>query len=206
MKNRAEREEDEDLEWQAEAERDEEDVAKCFALVILVNRLRAYHDADTATEIAEPVFKALRAIINNMGELSNDDTTPARFRARLRLTAACLILKLAKFKVYESLITPLDFVQVALFAQDLEFHVRRAFLDKLHKCLMRRELATRWHTIVFLAALDPDVSLKEDIRKRAMHLATQHSKVNYNQSNYRIARLSHGIDAPTIHTLTSTSS
>lgn len=154
----------------------EECVAKCYAVKILGNRLRAYQAADTAAELARPVFKALRSIVVNMGELFTADSTAPSIRARLRLEAAKMFLKLATLPIYEKMISVEDFNQIALFAQDLEFNVRRRFLNRLSKYLMAKKLTPRWHVIMFLAAHDPEDAIKRETRTRAAAIATQHSK------------------------------
>ena len=172
-KNRLQTSADDDNSWVEDDQLEEEGIAKCIAIKILGNRLRAYHNTETAAEIAAPVFKALRAVIANMGELSKAEDTPAHFRSRLRLQAARMMLKLAAFPVYEKLITADDFNQIALFAQDLEYQVRRIFLNSLHKSLSSRSLNARWHTIMFLAAHEPEPDIKLEIQKRALNMAAQ---------------------------------
>ncbi|CCG84904.1 unnamed protein product [Taphrina deformans PYCC 5710] len=174
-KNRLKKSDNDTDEWLEDDFLHEECQAKCYAVRILGNRLRAYHAAETAIEIARPVMKALRAIILNMGELSQQDETPLYMRSRLRLEASRMILKLSSFSVYEQLITPDDFIQVALFAQDLEFNVRKAFLLYLQKSLTKHKLSPRWHVIMFLAAHDPEDEIRLEIKRRLSLLATQHT-------------------------------
>lgn len=171
-RNRLLREEQDKATWSDDSE--EECSAKCLAVRLLGNRLRGYHTAETAHEIATPVLKALRSLIINMGELSKSDDTPLSFRARLRLEAATMVLKLAVLPVYDQLIDVDDFNQVALFAQDLEYNVRKRFLNHLSKSLAARKLPARWHTILFLAAHDPEDVIRHETRSRAASLATQH--------------------------------
>lgn len=173
-KFRVQRSETDTEEWSDEA--GEECIAKCYAIRILGNRLRAYHATETAVELARPVFKALRSIIVNMGELSKNDETPLHFRSRIRLEAAKMVLKLATLPAYESLIKADDFIQVALFAQDLEFNVRKAFLSRLSKSLSAKALTPRWHAVIFLAAHDPEEHIRSEMKTRAINLASQHRK------------------------------
>lgn len=175
MKNRRERNPDDTDQWTEEP--NDECIAKCLAIRILGNRLRAYHAASTAVELAMPVFRALRSIIVNMGELSREELTPHPTRSRLRLEAAKMFLKLALLNVYEKLISPSDFIQIALFAQDLEYNVRKIFLSRLFKYLLARKMTPRWHAIIFLAAHDPDEEIRNDTRTRAASIAAHHSKL-----------------------------
>lgn len=181
MKNRLVREEQDMMTWSEDVE--EECTAKCLAIRLLGNRLRGYHAAETAPEIALPVFKALRSLVINMGELSKSEDTPLAFRARLRLEAANMVLKLAVLPVYDRLISVDDFTQVALFAQDLEYNVRKRFLTHLSKSLAARKLPARWHTILFLAAHDPEDEIRNEMRSRAASLAAQHRKFKPDRTN-----------------------
>lgn len=173
-KHRNLRQEDEKEEWIEDEAVPVECSAKCYAIRILGNRLRAYHSADTATEIAKPVFKALRSMIVNMGELSKKEETPLCFRSRIRLEAAKMCLKLATLPVYEKMINATDFNQIALFAQDLEYNVRRSFLTRLQKSLAADKLPPRWYSIIFLAAHDPEDEIKREIMRRVILLTAQH--------------------------------
>ncbi len=175
LKNRSEDGVDDASEtWQEQESVDEECLAKCYAVTILGNRLRANHSATTATELAKPVFKMLNAITVNMGEVTKTQDTPKRYQSRLRLTAAKMVLKLACLPKYEALITNRDFLELSLFAQDLEYQVRLQFLNKCKKSLGAGLLGNRYYTILFLATFDPEKEIKLDTKKWLMTQAQAH--------------------------------
>lgn len=162
---------------------DEECDAKCWALKILVNRIRSHPDPDTLAEISDPVYKVLSNLISNNGECSPSKDTPAIHKPRLRLLAARLFLKLCTKKHTDALLTPTAFNALAVVAQDPILPVRSSFLQRLKKYLGHQKLPQRFYTVPFLLAFEPNTSLKSDtatwIRSRAnafISLAVQQPK------------------------------
>ncbi|KAI4720618.1 hypothetical protein E4T48_03098 [Aureobasidium sp. EXF-10727] len=156
-----------DVEWQEEP--DDECEAKIWALKILVNRLRSFAmsipDAEmesVVTEHALPVFKLLHRIIDKDGELSKtQDETPKPHRARLRLTAAVLLLKLCSaHKRFDALLEPKNFNRLIVIAQDPLPEVRSAFVDAIKKYLGQGRLPHRFYTLVFVYAFEPNAPIK----------------------------------------------
>lgn len=136
--------------------------AKCWALKILVNRIRSHPEPDTLSEIADPVYKLLSTLVTQNGELSSAQDTPPAHKSRLRLTAACLCLKLCRKKHTDALFTPTAFNALALVAQDPILNVRSSFMQRLKKYLGQQKLPQRFYTIPFLLAFEPNASLKSD--------------------------------------------
>ena len=145
--------------------------AKCWALKILVNRIRSHPEPDTLSEIAEPVYNVLSKLITNKGECSPSKDTPPTHKPHLRLLAARLCLKLCTKKNTDALFTPTAFNALALMVQDSVLQVRSSFLQRLKKYLGQQKLPQRFYTIPFLLAFEPSTSLKSDtttwIRSRA---------------------------------------
>ncbi|KAH9906383.1 armadillo-type protein [Xylariomycetidae sp. FL2044] len=154
---------DPDPEWVADSDIDEECQAKCLALKIMVNRLRGTKDADEVKHLAGPTSKLLREFIKQKGEFCKTEDTPAYHKARLRLLAGQLFLKLCTSKQFEELFSHTDFNQVALLAQDQSPAVRRRFIEKLQKYLVQNKLKARFYTIIFLTAFEPDFVFKSQI-------------------------------------------
>ena len=152
---------------------DPECEAKCWALKILVNRVRSLSDSDNVSGIADPVYKVLLNLIKNSGECLPDKNTPPSHKPRLRLLAARLCLKLCTKKITDALFKPSAFNSLALVAQDPILDVRTSFLQRLKKYLGQSKLPQRFYTIPFLLAFEPNSSLKSDtttwIRSRASH-------------------------------------
>ncbi|KAL9633654.1 MAG: hypothetical protein Q9164_004567, partial [Protoblastenia rupestris] len=153
---------------------DEECAAKCWALKILVNRVRSHIDPDTLVEIADPVYSVLLKLIKHNGEiLPSEDSLPTH-KSRLRLLAARLCLKLCTKKTTDALLSPTLFNELALVAQDPILAVRFGFLQRLKKYISSSKLSQRFYTIPFLFAFEPSQSLRSDtttwIRSRANFL------------------------------------
>lgn len=141
---------------------DAECEAKCWALKILANRIRSHTEPDTLSEMADPVYKLLSTLVTKSGELSSAQDTPSAHKSRLRLTAACLCLKLCTKKHTDALFTPTAFNALALVAQDPVLNVRSFFLQRLKKYLGQQKLPQRFYTIPFLLAFEPSASLRSD--------------------------------------------
>ena len=141
---------------------DTECEAKCWALKILVNRIRSHPEPDILSEMADPVYKLLSTLVTKSGEVSSADNTPSTHKSRLRLTAACLCLKLCTKKHTDALFTPTAFNALALVAQDPVLNVRSSFLQRLKKYLGQQKLPQRFYTIPFLLAFEPSASLRSD--------------------------------------------
>lgn len=141
---------------------DTECEAKCWALKILVNRIRSHPEPDTLSEMADPVYELLSTLVTKSGEVSSAQDTPPAHKSRLRLTAACLCLKLCTKKHTDALFTPTAFNALALVAQDPVLNVRSSFMQRLKKYLGQQKLPQRFYTIPFLLAFEPSASLKSD--------------------------------------------
>lgn len=155
---------------------DDECEAKCWALKILVNRIRSYESHEDLAEVAKPVYSLLVTLVGQRGELASAKNTPPAHKPRLRLLAARLYLKLCTKKSHDGLLTPDSFNQLAIVAQDQESEVRSAFIERLKKYLGKTRLSQRFYVIPFLLAFEPSTKLKADtatwIRSRAAYLPT----------------------------------
>ncbi|KAI1467007.1 armadillo-type protein [Daldinia caldariorum] len=152
-----------DPEWVPDSELDEECQVKCWALKLVVNRLRGVRDPDEAKELAIPVFKLLRSLLKQAGELCKTKDTPKHHKSRLRLLAGQLFLKLCTSKHLEEIFSHTDFNQLAFLTQDPIAMVRRLFIEKLQKYLVQNKLRPRFYTMIFLTAFEPDVAFKSQI-------------------------------------------
>ena len=157
--------------WSSDVEMECE--AKCWALKILVNRIRSHVEPDTVSEVAKPVYRVLLNLITNKGECSPTKNTPSTHKSRLRLLAARLCLKLCTKKHTDALFLPTSFNSLALVAQDSLLPVRSSFLQRLKKYLGQQKLSQRFYTIPLLLAFEPNTTLRSEtttwIRSRATH-------------------------------------
>lgn len=155
---------DEDPDWQSENV-DEECQAKCWAIKTLVNRLRTVEDPETAKKLAVPVYKLLNTLIFKEGEVTKSANTPKHHKSRLRLLAAQQMLKLCTTKMFDEFLSPMDFTRLSFVAQDPLEVVRRGFIEKLQKYIVKNRLPQRFNTIIFITAYEPgsNGALRESI-------------------------------------------
>lgn len=156
---------------------DEECEAKCWALKILVNRIRSHTALETLSEHAAPIYKLLNTLISQEGEVSPQTNTPPTHKSRLRLLASRLYLKLCMQKPHDSLLSPAEFNSLAFVAQDPKYPVRSGFLQRLKKYLGQQLLPPRFYAIPFLLAYEPIGEFKQEtttwIRSRAAFFSQQ---------------------------------
>ncbi|ROT35894.1 hypothetical protein SODALDRAFT_320380 [Sodiomyces alkalinus F11] len=168
---------DKDPEWVDDADMDEELRAKELSLRIAVNRVRSVEDVEEAKAQAGPVFKLLMTLVTKQGELCKEKDTPNHHKARLRLLAGQLVLKLCTQKHFDDIFSHKDFHNLAFMTQDREPAVRRGFVEKLMKNLVLNRLRHRFYTMIFLTAYEPMADFKQ-------HIETWiRSRVQFMQSN-----------------------
>ncbi|KAI4133362.1 MAG: hypothetical protein LQ338_000262 [Usnochroma carphineum] len=161
--------------------------AKCWALKILVNRIRSHPDVETLPDVAAPVYNLLSTLIEQHGEVSKAKDTPPTHKPRLRLLAARQYLKLCRSKSHDAILTPAAFNALALVAQDPVTPVRTGFLQRLKKYLNQQKLPQRFYTIPFLLAFEPSEELRSDtitwIKSRAAWFANARSTGSSTKAN-----------------------
>ncbi|KAI1326404.1 armadillo-type protein [Xylariaceae sp. FL0255] len=189
---------DSDPLWVDDADIDEECQVKSWAVKLIVNRLRGIEDTEEAKELAPAVFKLLRTLLKQQGELCKTKDTPKHHQSRLRLLAGQLFLKLCTQKHFEEVFSPTDFNQLALLTQDPCEMVRRLFLEKLLKYLVQNKLRPRFYSIVFLTAFEPIPEFKNHIetwiRSRARFLREAKQSVMESSIARLISLLAHHPD------------
>ncbi|MCJ1307412.1 hypothetical protein MMC25_001058 [Agyrium rufum] len=142
---------------------DPECEAKCWALKILVNRLRSHRKTSDLAVVAKPIFVVLDTLIAKDGEITNTPSTPSTHKSQLRLLAARLYLKLSISKSHEALLTPHAFNKLAEVVQDGLPQVRTRFVSRLRKYLSLGKIPPRFYTMIFLLAYEPDKRFKTDM-------------------------------------------
>jgi sister-chromatid-cohesion protein PDS5 len=160
---------------------DEDIQGRTWAIKILVNRLRSLPGESSLGEAAEDTYTLLNRLVKNNGEGSDDNNTPASHKNRQRLAAANSLLKLSCNKRLDGLLSPADFVQLALVTHDPCPQVRKGFSDKLMKYLGQGRLPSRFYTVLFFLAHEPDRSIKNStmtwIRSRRAAFAARKETV-----------------------------
>jgi len=160
---------------------DSEVSSKALALKILVNLVRSQDERAEESQFqqfASEAFKYLTKLIGDDGEVSTSKDTPLAQRNRLRLTAACLILKLCSHKrKCEELVSASMFNTIAMIMINPPNAVRAGFVYQLKKYLGHGRLAHRWFTPLFLLAFEPDNDLKTSamtwLKSRVQYFAKQ---------------------------------
>jgi sister-chromatid-cohesion protein PDS5 len=140
-------------------EPDEDVQGKCWALKILVNRLRTLPLADDVSTVAETLFGFLNSIIAKDGQMDESPVPPAHAGHLLR-TAAISLLKLCRQDRYNKALQPEMFNRLSITAQHHFFEVRGMFVKKIMKHLSKNRLPKRFHTILYLVAYEPQVAMK----------------------------------------------
>lgn len=139
---------------------DDDIAARTWALRILVNRLLAYTGDEERTEASDHILKLLNRMVKENGEVSKKESPPLAHKNRQRLLAANFLLKVATRRRFDSLITPAEFNQLALVTHDACLQVRKGFALKLMKYLGQNRLPTRYYSILFMFAHEPDAGLR----------------------------------------------
>ncbi|KAK7969196.1 smad nuclear-interacting protein 1 [Apiospora saccharicola] len=172
QKLRTEAKED-DPDWVSDSDMGEECQEKCYAVKILVNRLRGIQEPSEAKDITLKTFKLLRTLAQRDGDLCKTADTPAPHRSRLRLLAGQSFLKLCTAKQFEELFSHAEFNRLSIITQDQCAEVRRGFVTKLQKYLVNGKLKPRFYTMIFLTAFEPATEFRQQIetwiRSRARH-------------------------------------
>ncbi|KAL5115366.1 Sister chromatid cohesion protein pds5 [Pleosporales sp. CAS-2024a] len=161
---------------------DEDVQGRVWAIKILVNRLRSLSGEAISSEAAQDTYALLHRLVKNNGESSDDNnSTPAAHKSRQRLAAANSLLKLSCNKHLDSFLTPADFVQLSLVTHDPCPQVRKGFSEKLMKYLGQGRLPSRFYTILFFLAHEPDRNIKNStmtwIRSRRVAFAARKETV-----------------------------
>ena len=164
---------------------DEDISAKLWALRVLVNGLRGMEvndekegAMDRITSTADPIYRLLNTLVDREGELGQESGTPKHHRSRLRLAAATQLLKLSCNSAYDHLLTPSDFNRLSMVAQDPTPAVRTGFFTVLKKYLGAGILPSRFYSIVFLYAFEPNKDTKDQVVNWIRARAAAHVRAN----------------------------
>ena len=170
-------------EWSDEI--DTECQAKCWALKVLVNRIRSHTKKESLRDVSRPVYELLSRLVAKDGELAAEaKNTPPAHKSRLLLLAARLYFKLCTSRDHEQLLSAHEFNKLALIAQYNLLPVRTSFMMRLRKYLSAGILPTRFFTIPFLLAFEPNAKLKAET---STWLTSQYNRLQ-KQKAQRLAR------------------
>lgn len=157
--------------WLEDADLSPDLRSRLLAMQILTKRCEVYsNDGDVIETIAQPVIKLLIQTLS-AGEPVALNTNLAS-RARLRLKAALLLLKLARHKKCGKMLLR-HHNTLALVVQDESFNVRALFLHKLMSYCSRLLLPRRFFVVPFLAVFDPEAENRDMVRNFVLKLTGQ---------------------------------
>ncbi|KAI8996056.1 armadillo-type protein [Gaertneriomyces semiglobifer] len=145
---------------------------KVLGVRVLVQRLVALADKN-GPEVATPVLKLLRRLLEFDGELVAEKDTPPSFQTHLRLVAATSMIELARYPSYSRIIGVTDMYKLALAIQDPIYQVRNAFVETLLYALSDKAIPFNYTVISFLAAHEPELELKTKVKHFLMRVARQ---------------------------------
>uniref|UniRef100_A0A672FE83 PDS5 cohesin associated factor B n=1 Tax=Salarias fasciatus TaxID=181472 RepID=A0A672FE83_SALFA len=100
-------------------------------------------------------LRMLTAILHSDGDLTEQGRMGKPDMSRLRLAAACALLKLAQEPCYHEIITLEQYQLCALVINDECYQVRQCFSQKLHRGLCRLRLPLEYMAVFALCAKDP---------------------------------------------------
>jgi sister-chromatid-cohesion protein PDS5 len=142
---------------------DDDMVARTWALKILVNRLRSFPAEADINEIAPSIYTMLNRLVKEGGEASKKKTTPLAHKNLQRLLAAQFLLKLSCTRRLDALLSSAAFNELALVTHDPCSQIRRGFAAKLMKYLGQNRLPSRFYTILFFCAYEPNSDLLDNV-------------------------------------------
>ncbi|KAJ3292603.1 hypothetical protein HK104_005175 [Borealophlyctis nickersoniae] len=181
MKNREKTDDEE--EWVEPESLPREGKLKILGVKLLVKRLVPISDQDAGSDIATPVLKLLKRILESDGELLADKSTSPAIRSHLRLTAAKSMLRLAGKPVHRKMIAVLDMYKLSLILQDPIYRVRNAIVEKLCRYLTERALPFEYLAILMLAAHEPEL----DLRSKVKNFLARRAKLLRSEENSKTA-------------------
>jgi hypothetical protein len=172
LKNKEEPAYDEDQdEWIEYDNLDDETKVKCTSLKLMLKRIIAAKDTpDLAYTLAQPFIKLCRRLITNEGEIVPTNNTSIIQKYHLRLKAGLSLLSLAKYPVFETIITMNDYLSLTLVIQDPCAEIRECFAKKLLFLIYNRKIHIRYLPILFLIAHEPEKDLRDTIKNSLIRL------------------------------------
>jgi len=175
--------------WCEDRDVTHETQAKVKGIRLLVKWLKG-QDSPHKTYI-QPVLRLLDSILAHKGDLQQQGCVSAADCSRLRLAAACGIIKIAQEPHCIEFITLEIFQNLSLVMQDPCYEVRDKFTKKLHKAEDLLKLPLEYLGIFALAAPEP----VKDRRNQVRQMITKNVKTrrDYVQQHSSVQACKHSI-------------
>lgn len=155
--------EDSQSTWCEDRDVTQETQAKIKGIHLLVKWLRG-QDKNHKTYV-QPVLRILDSMLAHKGDLQQQGCVSPADCSRLRLAAACAIIKIAQEPHCIEYITLEIFQQLSLVMQDPCYEVRDKFTKKLHKAEDLLKLPLEYLGIFALAAPEPVKERRNQVRQ-----------------------------------------
>ncbi|XP_023198327.1 sister chromatid cohesion protein PDS5 homolog B isoform X1 [Xiphophorus maculatus] len=139
--------------WVSDDEVSPETMAKIQGIKLMVRWLLGVKNNQSKS--GNSTLRMLTAILHSDGDLTEQGRMGKPDMSRLRLAAACALLKLAQEPCYHEIITLEQYQLCALVINDECYQVRQCFAQKLHRGLCRLRLPLEYMAVFALCAKDP---------------------------------------------------
>uniref|UniRef100_A0A667YBA9 PDS5 cohesin associated factor B n=1 Tax=Myripristis murdjan TaxID=586833 RepID=A0A667YBA9_9TELE len=139
--------------WVPDDEVSPETLAKIQGIKLMVRWLLGVKNNQSKS--GNSTLRMLTAILHSDGDLTEQGKMGKPDMSRLRLAAACALLKLAQEPCYHEIITLEQYQLCALVINDECYQVRQCFSQKLHRGLCRLRLPLEYLAVFALCAKDP---------------------------------------------------
>uniref|UniRef100_A0A8C4GU92 PDS5 cohesin associated factor B n=1 Tax=Dicentrarchus labrax TaxID=13489 RepID=A0A8C4GU92_DICLA len=139
--------------WVPDDEVSPETLAKIQGIKLMVRWLLGVKNNQSKS--GNSTLRMLTAILHSDGDLTEQGRMGKPDMSRLRLAAACALLKLAQEPCYHEIITLEQYQLCALVINDECYQVRQCFSQKLHRGLCRLRLPLEYMAVFALCAKDP---------------------------------------------------
>uniref|UniRef100_A0A673B5K6 PDS5 cohesin associated factor B n=1 Tax=Sphaeramia orbicularis TaxID=375764 RepID=A0A673B5K6_9TELE len=139
--------------WVPDDEVSPETLAKIQGIKLMVRWLLGVKNNQSKS--GNSTLRMLTAILHSDGDLTEQGRMGKPDMSRLRLAAACALLKLAQEPCYHEIITLEQYQLCALVINDECYQVRQCFAQKLHRGLCRLRLPLEYMAVFALCAKDP---------------------------------------------------
>uniref|UniRef100_A0AAX7T0V4 PDS5 cohesin associated factor B n=1 Tax=Astatotilapia calliptera TaxID=8154 RepID=A0AAX7T0V4_ASTCA len=139
--------------WVPDDEVSPETMAKIQGIKLMVRWLLGVKNNQSKS--GNSTLRMLTAILHSDGDLTEQGKMGKPDMSRLRLAAACALLKLAQEPCYHEIITLEQYQLCALVINDECYQVRQCFAQKLHRGLCRLRLPLEYMAVFALCAKDP---------------------------------------------------
>ncbi|KAI8646023.1 armadillo-type protein [Parasitella parasitica] len=138
---------------------------KLAGVRLLVNYLIASKDSNQLEDFAiSKIFSILWELMDVTCESALADKTNAAETSHLRLGASQSIVKLTQFSRYMSELTVPKFEKLSTALQDACYYVRQEFAESLMKGLQSGQIHSRYYTLLFICAHEPEISLLKQVK------------------------------------------